>query len=232
MKIRDARKMAAMVLMAVTVIGCLVKISAGNQTISVWNSDAEDKERGWVVVVDAGHGGFDPGKVGIGERKEKDINLQIALYVKAYLEAEDITVVMTRETDDAGESKSADMKKRVALIEETAPNLTVSIHQNSYPEEYVKGAQVFYYENSDEGERLADSIQRSIVKRVDARNKRKIKANSSYYMLKYVKAPIVITECGFLTNVEEAQKLGESGYQKRIAWAIAKGVREYLEDCD
>ena len=82
---------------------------------------------------------------------EKDLNLEIALLVKKYLEMDDIRVVMTREDEsglyDAGASnkKVQDMKRRIAIIEETQPDLTVSIHQNSYPEEYVHGAQVFFY---------------------------------------------------------------------------------------
>ena len=103
------------------------------------------------VVIDAGHGGDDPGKVGINGAKEKDINLQIAMLVKQFLEENDIEVVMTRESDeglydaDTSNKKVQDMKRRIGLIEEAKPMVTVSIHQNSYPEEYVHGAQVFYY---------------------------------------------------------------------------------------
>lgn len=89
------------------------------------------------VVIDAGHGGDDPGKVGINGAKEKDVNLQIAEKVKKYLEANDITVVMTRESDEglndanASNKKVQDMKRRIELIDKTAPQVTVSIHQNS-----------------------------------------------------------------------------------------------------
>lgn len=188
------------------------------------------------VVIDAGHGGIDPGKIGINGTPEKDLNLSIARKVKAYLTAEDITVVMTRDTEDglydanATNKKVQDMKRRIALIEETAPALTVSIHQNSYPEEYVHGAQVFYYSDSREGQLLAEKIQTRLISGVDPENKRQIKENSSYYLLKKTKTPIVIVECGFLSNRAEAQKLCSEEYQDEIAWEICTGILQYLHD--
>lgn len=188
------------------------------------------------IVIDAGHGGEDPGKVGINKVLEKDINLQIALRVKAYLEQNDIHVVMTRETDKGlndsavSNKKVQDMKRRIEIIEQAAPILTVSVHQNSYPEEYVHGAQVFYYNGSKEGERLADSIQQQLVRKADRENKRQIKANNSYYLLKKTGTPIVIVECGFLSNREEAKKLCTEEYQDKIAWAIHMGILQYLAE--
>ena len=196
------------------------------------NVDAE-KER-ICVVIDAGHGGDDPGKVGINGANEKDVNLQIAELVKMYLEANDIEVVMTRESDeglydaDASNKKVQDMKRRIAMIEEASPVLTVSIHQNSYPEGYVHGAQVFYYTGSTQGQLLAACVQGQLVKRADPENKRQIKANDSYYLLKKTEVPIVIVECGFLSNSEEAEKLCTPDYQHRVAWAIHMGILQYL----
>lgn len=190
------------------------------------------------VVLDAGHGGIDPGKIGINNALEKDINLQITLLVKEYLEAADVRVVMTRENDeglydeDASNKKVQDMKRRIEIIEQTAPDLTVSIHQNSYPEEYVKGAQVFYYTGSAEGEKMAEFLQKSMVVRLDPENHRQIKANDSYYLLKKTSTPIAIVECGFLSNLEEAEKLCNEEYQKQVAWAIHIGILQYLNSED
>ena len=186
------------------------------------------------VVIDAGHGGDDPGKVGINGAKEKDINLQIAMLVKQFLEENDIEVVMTRESDeglydaDTSNKKVQDMKRRIGLIEEAKPMVTVSIHQNSYPEEYVHGAQVFYYTGSARGELLAECIQAQFVERVDAENNRRIKANDSYYLLKKTDVPIVIVECGFLSNSAEAEALCSPEYQERVAWALHMGILQYL----
>lgn len=188
------------------------------------------------VVIDAGHGGDDPGKVGINGAKEKEINLQIAEMVKKYLEANDVRVIMTREDDaglndpDASNKKVQDMKRRIELIDRAAPDVTVSIHQNSYPEEYVHGAQVFYYTGSVQGQRLAEGIQKKLVESVDPENKRQVKANDSYYLLKKTGVPIVIVECGFLSNSAEAEKLCTPEYQQRVAWAIHMGILEYLNE--
>lgn len=190
------------------------------------------------VVIDAGHGGEDPGKVGINGALEREVNLKIALLVKQYLESNDVKVVMTREDGEglndanASNKKVQDMKRRIALIEEAAPVVTVSIHQNSYPEEYVHGAQVFYYDGSTEGQKLADRIQAQMVKKADPENKRQIKANDSYYLLKKTGTPIVIVECGFLSNRAEAEKLCTEEYQERIAWAIHMGILQYLNATD
>ena len=188
------------------------------------------------VVIDAGHGGDDPGKVGINGANEKDINLQIAMLLKQYLEASDIRVVMTREDNDglydpsAPNKKVQDMKNRIALIDEVSPALTVSIHQNSYPEEYVHGAQVFYYSGSTQGQILAESIQKQLIAKADPENKRQVKANDSYYLLKKTGIPIVIVECGFLSNSSEADKLCTPEYQDRVAWAIHMGILQYLNE--
>ncbi len=188
------------------------------------------------VVIDAGHGGDDPGKVGINGAQEKDINLQIALLVKTFLEQNGVNVVMTREDEDglydrsASNKKVQDMKNRIALIEGVDPDIVVSIHQNSYPEEYVHGAQVFYYDGSSQGKELAEALQRQLIERADPDNTRQIKANDSYYLLKKTSVPIVIVECGFLSNQEEAEKLCTPEYQERIAWAVHMGILEYLNE--
>ena len=185
--------MAVMLLVSMFYVGreAAVYVAAGN---------VDRKEEKLRVVIDAGHGGDDPGKVGINGVNEKDVNLQIAQQVKKFLEANDVEVIRTRESDaglydaDASNKKVQDMKRRIALIGEAEPALTVSIHQNSYPEEYVHGAQVFYYTGSTQGQLLAESIQGQLVERVDAENKRQIKANDSYYLLKKTEVPIVIVE--------------------------------------
>lgn len=188
------------------------------------------------IVIDCGHGGADPGKVGINNALEKDINLAIGLKLKKLLEAEGIEAVMTREGDaglyseDAENKKSQDMKRRCAVIDEQMPVFTVSIHQNSYHEEYVRGAQVFYYSHSEEGKRLAACLQEKLIEGLDPKNTRQPKANDSYYLLVHTKSPTVIVECGFLSNREEADMLTQEIYQEKAAKAICAGVMEYLNN--
>lgn len=167
---------------------------------------------------------------------EKEINLIIARKIQTILRQQDVEVVMTRESDmglyeeQTSNKKVQDMKNRCALINETRPDCVVSIHQNSYHEEYVKGAQVFYYGTSEEGKRLAEILQEKLISYVDPENHRQAKANESYYLLKKTSAPIVIVECGFLSNWEEAKKLQEDVYQNQVAWAVSMGILSYLKE--
>lgn len=190
---------------------------------------------GRVLVLDAGHGAFDPGKVGVNGAIEKDINLSIAQKLRAYLEAAGFTVHMTRESDDAlyaeGDSnkKSADMKSRIRTIEEKQAEFAVSIHQNSFTQESSFGAQVFYFGSSEEGKRLAGCLQTTIKKVIADENHREPKANESYYLLKKSPCPMVIVECGFLSNAREAELLVTEEYQDKMAWAICLGIVEYCK---
>lgn len=224
--------------MAVSLILCAFVLGQ-KSSILVQSDDAEKivkKEDPVCIVVDAGHGGTDPGKIGINDALEKDINLSIALKLRDMLEKKDIEVVLTRDTDTALHSENAtnkkaeDMQNRCALITEANPVFTVSIHQNSYTTEDVKGAQVFYYDQSEEGKKLAESIQSSLIERVDTENTREAKANESYYLLKKTPTPTVIVECGFLSNRTEADLLLTEEYQEKLVRAIYMGIMDYLEE--
>jgi len=198
----------------------------------VLNTQVEKEKM--VVVIDAGHGGDDPGKIGVNKAEEKDINLAIAKRVQRLLQQNDISVIMTREYNDglydrsASNKKVQDMKNRLHLIQKSDPILTVSIHQNSYHQEEIHGAQVFYYETSEEGKLAAGITQRLLIEKVDPENKRVEKANTSYYLLKKTETPIIIVECGFLSNWKEAELLISDTYQEKLAWAIHMGIMEYV----
>ena len=186
-----------------------------------------------VVLIDSGHGGSDPGKIGIHQEKEKDINLQIAKRLKKQLEKNGVKVYMTRENDvdlsegDGGNSKVQDLKRRCEMVRKIQPDCVLSIHQNSYPEEAIHGAQVFYYATSERSRMLASMIQKEFqVLQPD--NRRLEKGNDSYYLLKKTAKPIVIAECGFLSNAEEAEKLVTQEYQERVAWRIHMGIMKYI----
>ena len=191
-------------------------------------------DRSRLVVIDAGHGAADSGKVGINGELEKDINLSIALRLKELLEQQDIKVVMTREDDQGtypvtgSNRKIRDMQKRVERINKEQPALTVSIHQNSYPDESVSGVQTFYFEGSKEGKTAAEILQKQLIATLQPPKERVAKSNTSYYLLKNTNYPIVIVECGFLTNHREAELLASEDYQQQTAWAIHLGILQYL----
>lgn len=189
------------------------------------------------IVIDAGHGGADPGKVGVNNILEKHINLSIALLLADMLKSEGISVVLTRETDTdlangASNFKSADMRNRCQFITDIAPIFTVSIHQNSYPDENITGAQVFYFSQSSEGQELAHTLQNSLIANLDPSNRRQPKANDSYYLLKKTTTPTVIVECGFLSSPYESSLLATPDYQEKAANAIYLGIMEYLKAND
>lgn len=187
-----------------------------------------------VIVIDVGHGGSDPGKVSADGTKEKDVNLQIAHYLKDYLIAQDYTVYLTRETDkglydeNVANKKVSDLNNRIQFFKEKKAACVVSIHQNSFPNEAQHGAQTFYYTGSKDGENLAASIQKSLLT-IDSTNTRKEKSSDSYYLLKHSDVPSVIVECGFLSNPEETAKLTDSNYQKKIAYSISLGICTYFK---
>ena len=188
-----------------------------------------------VILVDAGHGGVDSGMVGIGGLKEKGINLDIAMKLKTILEKKGLAVVMTREEDKGlyengtKNMKAQDLQNRIEQIRKYEPVLSVSIHQNSYQDAQIHGAQVFYYSHSEEGKRMAEVMQKALLK-ADEENTRQAKANDTYYLLKRTEVPTIIVECGFLSNPEEAAKLVSPKYQEKLAEAIAEGILACMEN--
>lgn len=185
------------------------------------------------IVLDPGHGGQDPGKVSEQGTLEKDINLSIALKVKQLLASQPVKVILTRDSDvdlsttDSGH-KMSDLKNRIDLITEHSPLLTVSIHQNSYPDPSVIGAQCFYRQGSEEGRQLAQILQTQIVASTNQTKIREIKDNESYYLLKNSPVTTAIVECGFLSSPQEEALLLTEEYQDKMAWAIHLGILQYI----
>ena len=186
------------------------------------------------IVLDPGHGGFDPGKVNADGTVEKDINLQISLKLKQELENNGIAVTMTREKDmglyeeTSKAKKSEDLKNRCKLIEEKAPVCTVSIHQNSFTDPAVYGPQVFYYHTSEGSKELASALQAALNEDLAIAKPRVEKENESYYMLKRSPSTTVIVECGFLSNENEAKLLITEEYQTKVAQSICRGLLTWL----
>ena len=187
------------------------------------------------IIIDSGHGGIDPGVVGIGGLQEKEVNLEIARYLEKELKKEGYEVLLTRESDkglyDEGSrnKKVQDMQNRCAMIQEKKPLLTVSIHQNSYQDQEVCGPQVFYYTHSVKGATLAKCIQEELNQQLQIENPRVEKANSTYYLLKRSEGILNIVETGFLTNPREAELLATKEYQQKCAKAICLGILKFLK---
>lgn len=207
----------------------------GSEEMLLSGNTAGERQPGQeCIVIDPGHGGADPGKVGINGALEKDINLQMAYILKEQLEAEGFYIILTRTSDiisgneNGDVTKVQDLQNRIRLITEEEPLMVISIHQNSYPQESVCGAQVFYYETSEEARLLAECIQRQLILAADDGNHRQAKGNTSYFLLKKTPVTTVIVECGFLSNWREAALLQQEDYQRLMTGAIVDGILEYL----
>ena len=187
---------------------------------------------GKVVVIDAGHGGWDPGMVS-GKVEEKGINLSIAQKLQVFLEQGGATVIITRIDDsDLAKNKSGDMHVRRVIANSSNADIFVSIHQNSYHTANVKGFQAFYFNESDNSKKLATCIQESLKEFVNPGNKLGAKANKNYFVLKQTAMPAVLVECGFLTNYNDRTNLLTDKYQEKIAWGIYLGIVNYFNTDD
>ena len=181
-----------------------------------------------IVVIDAGHGGWDPGMVH-GKVEEKDINLSIAKKLQTFLEQGGATVIITRLDDSAlGTKKTSDMHARRTIANTSKADIFVSIHQNSYNSASVRGFQAFYFNESDNSKKLAACIQHRLKEFVNPGNKLGSRANKNYYVLKQTEMPAVLVECGFLTNYNDRTKLTTDEYQEKIAWGIYLGIVDYF----
>ena len=187
-----------------------------------------------VFVIDAGHGGEDGGAVSAGGVPESGLNLSIAARLDALLAMLGEQTVMTRSEDvsiysdgaaSLREKKASDLKNRVALVNDTAGALLVSIHQNSMPSvPSVRGAQVFYGKVSG-SDTLAMSVQEMLNSGVnEGREKHEKQIDPSIYLMKHVNCPALLVECGFLSNEQDARALQEDGYQERLSVLIAAGL--------
>ncbi len=217
-------------MMGVMMIVVVTAIVLYCNSASVVTSDSEKK---MIVLIDPGHGGGDPGKVGVNGLKEKDINLDIALELQEMLTESGIKAYLTREEDvdladeSAGNRKVSDLKNRVLMAADKKADILVSIHQNSFSSDKVKGCQTFYYSHSEMGKILAENILECVKIQTDKENSRIAKPNDSYYILLHSSCPAVIVECGFLSNHQEASKLSEKEYRKKVAKGIAEGIGKY-----
>ncbi len=212
-----------------------LNMNVDNQTATAANKTSEQK----IVIIDAGHGGEDPGKISnYSGLKEKDLNLSIALKIKELLEKDQYSVIMTREEDklvykegttDIYYKRLQDLTKRKEIMDNSGANIVVSIHANSFPQTQYYGAQTFYPENSPESKKLAECIQKSMRENVDKSNKREPQLKQPIVIIKDLKTPTAIVECGFLSNAAEEQKLATDEYQTTVAQAIKKGIDSYFK---
>ena len=191
-----------------------------------------------VIVLDAGHGSPDGGATGDNGSIESEINLDITLKLQSLLEATGATVILTR-SDENGiydsdaktirSQKVSDMKNRVKIASESKAEVFISIHMNKLPQKQYSGWQTFYKNNDETSKIIATSIQNSLNTFIEKENNRKEKSISGIYLTKNVEIPLVLVECGFLSNSSENELLQTDSYQERLAWCIYIGLMNYFD---
>lgn len=190
-----------------------------------------------VIVLDAGHGNPDGGAVSTNGISEAEINLKIALKLQNLLEQSGATVILTRSDEngiyDADKTKLknqkvSDIKNRVKIGNSSSADIFVSIHLNKISQSQYSGWQTFFKSGSEQGEKLATSIQENLNKTIEKENNRVPMKLDNVYIVKNVEIPLTIVECGFLSNEEEERKLQEDDYQDKLAWGIYNGIINYF----
>ena len=214
-----------------------IRLCADDATAAVGITQAREPLP--VILIDAGHGGFDGGATSADGIAEKDLNLAIAMYLRDYLRLSGVPVAMTRQTDielvpekpTSGTRKRKDLLARIEIMERYESVILVSIHQNKYPNSRFKGLQVFYSKNDPDSESIAAAICDANRQLLDPENHREIKcAGKEILILDAAKAPAVLVECGFLSNVAEARRLCDPSYQKKVAFTVYSALCTYLEN--
>ena len=182
---------------------------------------------GKTIIIDVGHGGLDPGTT-YKDIYEKDINLKISLYIKDYLIKSGANVIMIREGDydlstpKAYYRKKSDFDNRISLINNSDANYYISIHLNYLLDSRYKGAQVFSLESEYDNAKV---MQDYLNKELKNNKPNKIITNDKY-MYKRLSKPGLLIECGFLSNIDDRNKLLTKEYQKRLAFVIVKGIKK------
>lgn len=197
------------------------------------------EHKGITIVIDPGHGGIDGGAESKGGVCEKDINLAISLALRDIAEEFGWKVIMTRDEDEGlyeegkgsiRSKKVEDIKKRQQIINESDADAAISIHLNSYPSQSVKGAQTFYSKSSEEGKVIAEIIQDRIRTEIDPSNERQSLTKDDIAIMKHNTFPLVLVECGFLSNNQEVDLLQDEEYQNKLANCIFSSLKEYFID--
>ncbi|WP_312699387.1 N-acetylmuramoyl-L-alanine amidase [Sedimentibacter sp.] len=207
-----------------------------SETIDATGAEQVDRIK---ILIDPGHGGIDQGTSGGTGVTEAPLNLAISEKLMRFLEGSGFDVDMTRYEDEGlyslksktiREKKNEDLKNRVDMINNSNADLVVSIHLNSFPQKQYYGAHVFYQKNSQLGKIAADTLQDSLKSILDPGNNRVPQVKKDIKIMDDTNIPVVLVECGFLSNDAEERKLVTDEYQEKIAWSIFTGLIKYFNE--
>lgn len=180
-------------------------------------------DRRITVVLDPGHGGRDPGAVGIGGLQEVEVVNAVTPEVAALLEQQGVQVVLTR-----ADNRTLELETRVQVAERASADVFVSIHANaiSMSRPDVNGIETFHA--SSAGQILAAAIQDSLIEATGSPS-RGVKS-ARFFVIRRTSMPAALVEVGFVTGAEDAPRLEDPGYRRLLAQAIARGILQYIRD--
>lgn len=222
----------------ITIIIINIIVHIANKAINTNGDDIEKTSNNIRIFIDAGHGGIDPGAVNKFGENESLINLEISKYLMSFLESTGYEVVMTRYDANAlydeganttiREKKNEDLAKRINKINSSKADLVVSIHLNAFTQSQYYGAQSFYKNKCEKSKLAAEIMQKNLKNILDKNNERVPQAKKDVKIIDESILPIVLIECGFVSNPEEGKLLSTANYQEKVAWAIYAGIIEYF----
>ena len=188
---------------------------------------------GITIVIDAGHGGIDPGCIGrLTKITEAELNLKIAKKLESLLLSSGFEVVLTRKNENGlygiydKNYKERDMAERKRIIEEAHPELAISIHMNSFTSTKSRGAQVFFEEKNEKSKVLAEILQELLKNNIEASTHDA--SLGDYYILHATNYPTVLCECGYLSNPEDEKLLTDEKHQDKLAYNLYAGIVSYI----
>ncbi|HSH36374.1 N-acetylmuramoyl-L-alanine amidase CwlD [Schnuerera sp.] len=233
MRIILIKKRNLYIFLFIILVSVTLLLSFKNKTSPVSNILITNK----IIGIDPGHGGVDPGAVGISGVKEDEINLKIGIKLKKLIESNGGRVIMTRESKDGlytkksktlKEMKTEDLHNRKKIIDNGRCDIFVTIHLNSFQQSKYHGAQTFYRKDDKESKLFATYIQDELRDVLDKNNHRLSQGRDDVFLINELDIPAVLIECGFLSNPREEKLLNTEEYQEKIAWAIYIGIMKYF----
>lgn len=223
---KKSGKLYFVILYGTALITLIIFCYFGSHTVTTMVQTSPIPNR-TIIVIDAGHGGIDGGATSCTGILESQTNLQIALRLNALMHLIGFDTKMIRTTDTSvytqgntiASQKVSDLKNRVQIVNETPNALLISIHQNTFSDQRYHGAQVFTSDNT-KSKQLSQEMQSAFINTINPESNRKVKSGKGIYLLENIEKPGILIECGFISNHEEAMKLNDPSYQKKLCAVI------------
>lgn len=228
-KVKGGNKTALVILAILLIVAIAISV-LGPETEPA--SDAVGSSEAFTLVIDPGHGGIDGGAVAIDGTKESDVNLAIALKLRALAEFYALDNVMTRQDDSSRSSvekysEHEDLVSRADFVNAAENPVLISIHQNCFPTGQPSGPQVLYAA-TEASESLGKLTHQNLIDCLYPGNRRLAEpASKKLYVLNHVSCPAILVECGFLSNLSDLGKLNDSSYQTTLSAVLMASYLQY-----